>query len=156
MRLYARPSTMEDVERLAVTLRDEDVEEIRASSGSTPLEALTVGYENSSYCMTIVGDDETPVGIFGVAPSTSYPDVGYVWMLATPLLAAGSMTFLRNSRDYVRKMNSQFQLLVNAVDSRNTVHIKWLMWCGFKFIKRHDDLSREGVPFYEFVRLREE
>ena len=43
------------------------------------------------------------------------------------------------------------KILWNFIDSRNTVHLRWIKWCGFKLInKKYID----KIKFYEFIRIK--
>ena len=91
-----------------------------------------------------------PVGIFGVNDCGS--GVGAIWLLASEDLTTAQISFLRQCRDVVKVLNTKYKILWNFVDCRNSLHIKWLKWCGFKFINK----QKYGVlnkPFYEFIRI---
>jgi len=62
-------------------------------------------------------------------------------------------TFLRQSKIELRKILKEYPVLFNVVDSRNEVHVRWLQWMGFTFIKKHSEYGPEKRPFYEFVRI---
>lgn len=89
---FARPSTDSDCRLLAPRLREEDVAEVRAANGFTPLTALTMGWLHSSPCLSIVHDGLV-IGMFGVAPSDD-PLVGHVWLLASPELPSIKSEFI--------------------------------------------------------------
>jgi len=79
---------------------------------------------------------------------------GMIWMVATPDLERHSMEFLRYSRRFIEEVGGEYDLLFNWVDARNEVHLKWLKWCGFVPIHRHDQFGAEGLPFYTFIRIK--
>ncbi len=150
-----RVSTLKDVEWLAPRLRLEDIDEIKAASGSQPHEALMSGLLYSDDCLTMVADDEEPVGMFGVAPSPA-EGVGHVWMLCTPRLPEEySRRFIKECREgfWTSFLHRNYPVLTNHVDERNMTHVRWLRWLGFKFIMRHPSFGYEGRPFLEFVRI---
>ena len=151
---YRRPANHEDALWLGPRLRQEDQDEIRAGSGSDGTSALIQGLSLSSECHTMVGDDGVPFGMFGLVP-TQDPMVAYPWMLATDGLKtkSHSVQFLRQCRAWVGEVNIKHQVLTNLVDSRNELHIKWLKWCGFIFIRRIEHYGVSQLPFYEFVRV---
>ena len=62
-------------------------------------------------------------------------------------------TFLRQSKEVLRELHHQFILLFNEVDARNTVHIRWLRWMGFTFVRYRPNYGTEGRPFYEFCKV---
>jgi len=141
-----RKTIFEDIDFLAPRLRQEDKREILANSGSTPYNALLRGYVASELCFTIVDKENVPVGMFGVNK------VGAIWLLATNDIYRIRFSFLRESRQVVELLNQKYPRLWNFVDCRNKLHIRWLKWCGFIFLRK----VKYGVlqqPFYEFIRI---
>ena len=141
-----RKTIPEDIEFLAPRLRYEDKREVLDASGSNPYQALTKGYNVSEICLTIVDTKDIPVGMFGVSQE------GAIWLLATPDIKRIRFSFLRESRKVVNILNHKYKLLWNFVDCRNELHLRWLKWCGFKFLRK----VNHGVnqkPFYEFIKL---
>ena len=57
------------------------------------------------------------------------------------------------SKGVVEIFQKRYRVLYNFIDARNTLHIKWLKWCGFTFIQKHYDYGYEKRLFYEFVRI---
>jgi len=147
---HFRLSTLDDIKYLAPRLRFEDKREILSNSGLTPYEALYFSYIHSDISFTVVNKKNEPVAIFGVNDVGN--NVGAIWLLATNDLATAQISFLRQCRDVVKVFNTKYKILWNFVDCRNSLHIKWLKWCGFKFINK----QKYGVlnePFYEFIRI---
>ena len=147
---HFRLATFKDIQYLAPRLRYEDKREILASTGLLPYEALLKGYLENVIVFTIVNKKNIPVGIFGVNDCGS--GVGAIWLLASEDLTTAQISFLRQCRDVVKVLNTKYKILWNFVDCRNSLHIKWLKWCGFKFINK----QKYGVlnkPFYEFIRI---
>ena len=148
-RSHFRLSTLEDIKYLAPRLRQEDKQEILAGSGLIPYYALLNGFQNSVIVFTILNPKNKPIGIFGVDDVGN--GVGGIWLLATKDLATIKIAFLKQCREVVKVLNTKYKILWNYVDCRNKVHIKWLKWCGFKFLRK----TNYGVlqkPFYEFIR----
>lgn len=148
---YVRPLTPDDVAYLAPLLREEDKEEIRAASGLEPIDALAYGLVAGAPALTLVAPDGEPCGACGANPQA--PDVGYVWMVATPALLDHSRVFLRQCRSVIRDMNNIYPVLYSFMDARNEVHRKWVEWCGFTIIATHERMGVEQLPFYEIVRI---
>ena len=147
---YFKLTTLEDIKYLAPRLRQEDKQEILAGSGLLPYEALHIGFKNAVIVFTIFNPKNKPVGIFGVDDLGN--GVGGIWLLATKDLAKIQIAFLKECREVIKFLNTKYKILWNFVDCRNQLHIKWLKWCGFKFIRK---LNR-GVlqkPFYEIIRI---
>jgi len=62
-------------------------------------------------------------------------------------------TFLKESKAQLAKLHEQYPVLFNVVDARNEVHVRWLRYMGFTFIRKHPNWGPEGRLFYEFVRI---
>ncbi len=146
-----RPSVLEDCYRIAENIREDDRREILAFSGGTPLDAMVQGYGFSDKPRTVLVGD-TPVAMFG--SGIVEPRVGAVWLLGTDGIHDISRQFLRESKKWLEELHDNYDLLFNYVDERNTVHIKWLKWLGFKFIYRHEHFGVGKLPFFEFVRIK--
>ena len=61
-------------------------------------------------------------------------------------LRVGNRQFLRESRTWLERIGSQYELLTNVVHEDNHLHHKWLRFLGFTFIRREK-------PFIEFARI---
>ena len=149
-RSHFKLTTLEDIKYLAPRLRQEDKQEILAGSGLIPYYALLNGFQNSVIVFTIFNPKNKPIGIFGVDDVGN--GVGGIWLLATKDLATIKIAFLKQCREVVKVLNTKYKILWNYVDCRNEVHIKWLKWCDFKFLRK----TNYGVlqkPFYEFIRI---
>jgi hypothetical protein len=157
MKGFVRKSVWADVATVAASMRDADVAEIKASTGSTPEEALYRGLLHTAFggrTMTICLPDGTPTAMFGVAPS-GQADVGYIWLLATNDLKKVQTQFIRECRRYIVEISQGYRVVFNFTDARNTLHHRWLKWTGFTFIKRHENYGVGGKPFLEFCQITE-
>ena len=141
-----RITKYEDIEILAPNLRFADKREVLEGAGQNPYQALTTGYVQSDLCFTITDLKEKPVGMFGVNKE------GCIWLLATDDIFKIKVSFLRQSRKVVSFLNSKYKILWNYVDCRNELHIRWLQWCGFKFLRKIN-YGVNQKPFYEFLKI---
>ena len=141
-----RKTIPKDIEFLAPRLRYEDKREVLDSVGLTPYQALTDGFNLSQICLTIVDTKNIPVGMFGVSED------GAIWLLASPDIKRIRFSFLRESRKVVNLLNYKYKILWNFVDCRNELHLRWLKWCGFKFLRKIN-YGVNQKPFYEFIKL---
>lgn len=148
----ARPARFEDAARLASDLRPADLQEL-AALRSDPLAALLEAIEHSREAYAVTeGPQGALIALFGVAPLPEAPAIGAPWMMASPRLERVARPFLRRCRGWVGHLGREFLMLTNAVDARNALHIAWLRWCGFTFLRRFP-AGPDGLPFLEFVRL---
>jgi hypothetical protein len=152
--LRVRSTRAKDAEKLAPKLRQADIQEIQAATGESPLVALQNGISWSDSCYTIVDENDKPLALFGTVPDPNSKDTGRVWFLGSDELTKHSLLFLRNSHKWVEKLHQRYDILWNYIDARNEVHIRWLKWCGFKFIRRIEKYGVEQRPFYEFEKVR--
>ena len=136
---------------LASRLRDADIQEIIASSDLQAIDGLARSVECSDICYSIM-EGELPVAIYGSTMDTN--NSALIWMLASDEIKRHSRQFLRESKNYIRMLHKEANadLLWNLTDKRNTVHHKWLKWCGFSFI-REVNWGSYNLPFYEFGRF---
>jgi len=155
--IEVRPSTPDDPPLLAPLLRAADVAEIEAT-GRTPLSALEEGVDHSRPCLTAwIGEE--PVGMFGVRPCPDIEAVcgtryGLIWYLGSDAATRDARGFMRASRAWLARLWEGYDVLGNAVDERNQVHIRWIGAMGFHFIKRHDAVGPDRRPFLEFYQPR--
>ena len=149
---FVRQATRQDALELAPLLRQADIMEIEAASGLSPEAALLHGVECGRPTLSFVDPKGGLAGMFGVTP-TDDPLVGAVWMLSSGAIERYPIHFLRRCRPWVDKFHEAYPVLMNYVDQRNDVHIRWLKWMGFTFVR----LVPYGVnqlPFYEIVRVK--
>lgn len=154
MTSLVRPSTWLDAHSLAPRLRSEDISEIRAATGHTPVQALLTGVLAGTECYTIEGSEAQPIGMFGICHSPELgPGQASIWMLGSPDLVTIKLELFERCESFLQDFLTKFPLLWNYVDARNTTHLKWIKRCGFTFLKLHPTFGYEQRPFYEFVRV---
>ena len=153
-----RPAVPEDADFIGPLLRQSDVSELLAASGLSAVEALrhSIKASDGGFCMIAVSGDNKPILIWGVAPSSN-DGVGIPWMVATNEIyrAQYLLTFKKLCGEWVRKMNERFPLLINYVDHRNVTSILWLQALGFVFTKLVPNYGHGKLPFWEFMRVKE-
>ena len=149
-----RPSILTDVSVVAENMRKEDVDEVRAQTGACPKGGLLYAYFMSKPCLTVVSRHGHLMAMGGVVPEGE--NIGRIWLLGCQSMVDDSIDrrwFLRKSKEKLAEMQSLYPLLFNMVDARNEVHVKWIDWLGFTFIKKHLNWGPESRMFYEFVRI---
>lgn len=152
--IEARRTIIPDIPPIAASMRPEDKAEVLAASGETPYNALFHGYVGCDECFTVVHcNTREPLAMFGY--KVMEKDVcAVVWLLASTRLVDYKWSFLRQSHMWMNYMQGKAPLLYNAVDQRNIVHIRWLEWLGFRFIRVLPSFGKQQLPFVEFARLR--
>lgn len=149
-----RHSIIPDIPIVAADMRPEDRDEVFAALGETPKSTLLKAYVSSTECFTVYHvNSGKPLAMFGYR--ITEPKVcASVWMLAGTALMEHRWTFLRRSKPLINYIQSRAPLLYNMVDCRNAVHIRWLEWLDFRFIRIVPNFGHLKYPFVEFARLK--
>ena len=150
---YVRPATIKDALQLAPKVRVADREEIRASDGTSPLEALVVPFSiDKSKNYTIVGNlNEGVIGMFGACP-TKDPAYGVAWLISSENLFKHTKQFMKECPYWISQMGNGYEYLYNWIDRRNWKSMKWLQFLGFE---PKDEMKQYGagkLPFLLMVK----
>lgn len=150
---YYRLAKYGDCKVLAPNLRQADKDEVWASHGLLPLQALQFSFLLSEEANTIISDNEDIIGMFGV---TKHGDIGIPWLLMSDDIYQPSHVrqFVPTSKKWVKQVQERYKILVNYVAQDNDKAIKWLRLLGFTFISLEENYGVNPKPFYEFVRIR--
>ena len=151
---FVRGATEDDIPLVAPRLREADRNEVLAVTGVAPELSLRGMVQAADQAFALCTEDGTPQGLLGVTSVSGLEDAGYVWLLFTDALYDHRIEFLRRCREWLSILHTTHPLLLNYVDERNTVHVKWLRWLGFTILRRVP-YGAEGRPFLEFVRYDE-
>jgi len=127
-------------------LREADREEIRAMTGIDPklAVALSVAASDPGWAAELDGRVEA---VFGVGPVNG--SLGRPWLVGTDEIEKHPVLFYRMSRGIVADMRARYEQLVNWVDARNELSIKWLRWLGFH-IEGPEPAGVNGELFHRF------
>jgi hypothetical protein len=155
MEWHVRRATIDDIKHMAPRLRQDDVDEIRASTGMTPEECLLESLDTDSIGTWVGVFKGQPEIIFGCA-TTPDPSIGVPWMLGTDALKDSPREFIQKCKLWVKGFSKQFPVLKNFVYAKNELHIRWLKWCGFEFIQLHEKHGFAQEPFWEFEMRQKE
>ena len=153
--LVVRDAIEDDCNHLAKHIRDADRREILDVSGLDPLTAFLESYKMSMAPVTVEsGDTGNPVLMCGVSPiyGGSLKE-GAVWMMATNELKDIKFEFLRRSNEVLDRISDPFTVVYNVVDKRNVLHIRWLKWLNFCFLREVPNWGVGKISVYEFVRI---
>lgn len=149
------PATLAHAQLLAPNMRQQDKDEVMASGGYTPLDALAMSVQVSEpgMCWTAL-ENFTPFLMFGAAPNRDDATLGVVWLLGSDYVYNVKKTFVRESYNYVARMHARFDVLANYVDARNTVSQKWLEALGFGALSVDPQHGHERRPFILYARYK--
>ena len=153
MKTFITTATIPHVSFISKNMRADDLMELKAVGKINPYQALMAGYLSSRpfcYCGMM---DSTPFTLFGVVPVSRNPDIGSIWLLGTDVLTEKvPISFLRWSKKFLPEMIEPYDMVCNMVHEKNVVHVKWLKWLGFKFIRKII-YGPSNETFLEFARL---
>jgi len=137
-------ATMFHANKLKDNLRFHDALECELL-GHTPKEALSLALSLDYKTYTALGPDKEPFAMFG---SGSSEDGGYIWMLGTPDVTKHKKNFVQASRAWVQYLSKPFGITSNVVLKDNKQAIRWLKFCGAKFLQ---EVEISSHSFYEFI-----
>lgn len=130
-------------------MRQSDKDEVLASDGWQPAEALWGSLEQSDFAATFMVDGE-PLAIFGVVPARDDllgpVERGIVWMLTGEGVERHRILFARVSRVVVADIAAKYGCLLNMVDARYGAALRWAKWVGFT-VGDPMPFGRDGRPF---------
>jgi len=149
MNRYIRDLKEGDLEYLAQHLRDADREEVLAASDDV-LGALRESAD-LSYYVKIIDASGKPMGIFGIADFSSERQA--IWMVATDEILEHSQKLARYSKVMIRRLFeiSGAEQFVNYTYAKNTLHHRWLKWCGAVLGTVPVTVGLKGKEFLPFV-----
>jgi len=151
--IETRPARFADARALAPRLRFEDAGEIAATWGLEPCEGLCLCLLQSDRAFALVEAAQV-LALWGVGGARAGGlELGIPWLLAADGLFSRRREFLRRSRGWVDRLLLDYDLLTNLTLARNTAHLRWLAWCGFRALRVHRRHGSAGLPYCEFYRI---
>lgn len=149
MRVEVRLADDSDPEWFAPRLRAADRAELEAATGPDMLAILRDAIARSGgRAFTAVAGDE-PISLFGFAPFHSLSDTAAPWMVGTDTLPRYGGALNRFGRAYCAAALGEFRRLVNYVDVRNEISVRWLKRLGFT-MGPPQPFGVQGLPFMRF------
>ena len=132
------------IDIVASSMREADKFEC-ACMGKYPKEALQQAFKQDDVTLSIVDKKDNPIAMLGVGQVL---DMAYIWMLGTDQVKEASFSFLKASRKITQSLTKPYGATFNYVHTENKIAIRWLKFCGAKFIR---NLYFRNHPFYEFI-----
>lgn len=150
MTKYAEvPATVEHAASMAPRMRATDAAEVWAARHVTPLESLVSSVETSTYSRAFLADDLV-VCIHGVHTPNLLSDYGIMWALTANEVEDHVVAFLRQSKRFVAEFYPRYRLLLNFVDARHTMAVRWLQWLGFT-VYPAEPFGMDKLPFHKVM-----
>lgn len=147
MKYEVRTATKQDITFIAERLRKADRQEFTATTGLKP---LALPFMLTPHNVKVWTVDGRPVCMFGIDRISSLQRIYAPWLMGTKDIEKHPIAFLRSAQALV---SNQVGRLMNVVDARNTLHIKWLKWMGFSFTKLIHQYGAARLPFYRFEMI---
>lgn len=142
--------TADQLQQLAPLLSKDDQREIRALGWQSCHQALWHSARASAFLTYFTLNDGTPAGLAGVVPDAE--QIGCVWLLTTDAVRQVPLAFVRAARYWLNSLSSQYVMLHNIADPRNTTHMKLLKHLGFKRLS-YVPVGDRNHTFVEFAKL---
>lgn len=136
-------------------LRKEDIREMETGSGLPWERGLQMALSISRWWGTIQTTAGEVLFIWGLAEMPNNTKVGCPWAIADVRFWGHVAECQKASQEVFQWMLKKFPVLMNMVDSRNLIHIKWLEKMGCR-VQRDKQVELQGVPFYTFTLTRKD
>lgn len=140
--LSCKRAAFTDIHDLAAVMRPEDVAEIAASSGSTPIEALMSGLLNSQECWTIRNHRQDILAMGGVVWQQEH-SVGVPWMLCSVTAENHKLSLVKTMKRFNERWLKHYERLYNTAWVNNPMHVAIIKALGYQTTQDGD-----WVQFY--------
>lgn len=124
------PLRAADIPEILPIIRQADRDEIEGALQIDLGTAITEGLSDCCKASKIVVNNKV-VAIFG--DTAHDQSTGIPWLISTVHVEQHPKAFLQVCKPEVEEMLTRHESLMNFVDVRNTVAIRWLEWLGFTF-----------------------
>ena len=140
-----------DLGELTFNMRAADVKELYAASGSLDMLHLLGLSVGASAAVRVGVGDGKPGVIYGIRPNIGMESAA-VWLVATIGIRRYSVPFLKHSRTTIQEwfeMYPKVQTMFNFTHAENSVHHRWLEWCGATLLPPvpYGPLGELFIPF---------
>jgi hypothetical protein len=125
------PATKEHARQMAPLMRAADQDEVRASGGYEPIDALleALAWSAEAYAGFIDGELAC---LFGIVPGTFLTGEAVPWLLTSSVVQRKPRAFLRASREVIADWMGKYPVLVQQVDARYAQALRWAAHVGFQ------------------------
>ena len=142
---FITEATAEHIEQIYPFMRKADQIEIACMGQHTPKEALECALKQDDLTLTALDSEGVPIAMFGVGQVGAQ---AYIWLLGTDSVTDNAYDFLKASRKWTQILTEPYGATFNFVHEQTDVAIKWLKFCGAKFLRK---LTFNNEPFFEFI-----
>lgn len=140
-----------DAISLAPNLREIDRLEVECT-GSTPEASLLMCFDlPKAGVLSGFNSDNEVILMCGVSECPYNPEMGVIWMLASPKIHEHSREILRLSKETIEVLSTEYKAVYNLVHKDNKTSIRWLEWCGFT-VDKTETYEQGGEDFYLLIK----
>jgi hypothetical protein len=119
--------------------------------GGDPLDCLRGAVAASGdLCWTTCSANGEPLWLSGCAPVGGIPGLGSPWLLGTTATDRYPGALTRITKLHIAEMLKRYDALINYVDARNLVSVRWLAHLGFT-VREPETYGVEGRLFHPFT-----
>lgn len=130
-KLQVRPALIDDADWFATRLRQSDHDEAVAAAGPDVLGTLRRAIRYSEGLCWVAERDSRGVLLLGCAPIDMAQGHGSPWLVGTGEAVRFPGALTRIAKRHIAIMRGAYPHLINLVDDRNEVSIRWLQRLGF-------------------------
>lgn len=142
-------ATRYDAMYVAENLQEDDRREV-LGLGMDPVSAVTLSVLESENPITFYNPYTAMIcGVAGVSRTDAHS--GAVWMLTTPDVRQIPHLFFREAKKWLSQQ-TDYEMLHNIADPRNTMHMKLLHMLGFKRLA-YVTVGPSNLTYVEFAKL---
>lgn len=146
--------TDDAIDYVAANLREQDAEEMYATTGNHQhAGAIRAALAGSDDAVVFVNAYGEPVAVMGVSTVSFLYNTGCPWMLATPAVLRHRRALISLGRTYTQAMLQHYDVLANHVDERNSISVAWLQHIGY-VMSKPEPYGALGLPFHKFQIAR--
>ena len=155
VRLTVRKSEKGDGYILGPNLREDDKREVEAVTGDDPGPSLEASIWQCDDCWTVdIGED--PIAMFGCTRSEDTDiNSANVWLLVSDQVEEVRWQFLRESKQWIKRLSRDYAMLWAIADARNKRHKEYYEWLGFVVVGT-EPYGPKGLPFHRIIYIPKE
>ena len=150
---HVKPFEPSYIDLLGDNICEVDKDEVYATSGQAPKEAITTSIMRSDQLICYFDKDKL-LGIGGVGSELN--GEGVPWFLRTKYFNSwkkkNKKSYLKSSRSWIEHMGETYLSMYNYVDKRNKESITWLKHLGFQFTQTVEHYGFLRIPFIKFEK----
>lgn len=146
-----RESIQSDAVSLAPKLRDIDKLECECVGSTAEISLLSPFTLPDSVVLSGINEDEEVILMCGISKCPVTPEMGVIWMLASPKIYNHRREIIKLSKPTIAKLSEGYKAVYNMIHKDNKLSIRWLEWCGF-IVDKTRIYVKGGEDFYLLLK----